>query len=111
MYRKLESYLISPAVPDVFESGAVEAFFIAFVVAASPFILPVIVELNVLFPAIVSSPVVWTRFDKAVVTVVEKLASSPKALANSFNVFKTAGAPLVSVFIAALLLDISFFIK
>ena len=43
---------------EIFESGAVEAFFIAFVVAASPLILPIIVELNVLFPAIVSSPVV-----------------------------------------------------
>ena len=58
MYRKLESYLISPAVPDVFESGAVDVFLILFVVAASPLILPVIVELNVLLPAIVSSPVV-----------------------------------------------------
>ena len=104
----MESYLISPAVPDVFESGAVEAFFIVFVFSDSPLIFPIIVELKVLLPAIVSSPVVWTRLDKAVVTVVEKLASLPKALANSFNVFKTAGAPFVNVVIAAVLLDISF---
>ena len=35
--------------------------------------------------------------------VVEKFASSPMAAASSFNVLRTAGAPLVSAVIAAVL--------
>ena len=61
--------------------------------------------LNVLTPAMVSSPVVWTLFDNAVVIVVEKLASSPRAPDNSFNVFNKAGAPVVIAVIAAALFE------
>ena len=75
------------------------------VVPEFPLILPLIVLLNVLIPAIVSSPVVCTLLDKAVVTVVEKLASSPRAPANSFNVFNKAGAPVVIAEIAAALFE------
>ena len=49
-------------------------------------------EVNVLIPAICSSPVLEAFPDNKFVTVDEKEASFPKAFANLFKVFKAEGA-------------------
>ena len=55
---------------------------------------------NVLIPETVSLPVVETFPAMLLVIVVEKLASFPKAFANSPNVFKVEGAEFTKLFIA-----------